>query len=288
MWPTAGFVRTVLFLGLLSVLLTVGFASPASAEQTTVSVEVCQAGAASLHIINPASDSLHSQPDITVAGDVSNVTQVEIYIDGDYTRTAAVAQDSDQFQSSITLAPGTHTIRASGIALCGGSAVEDEVVVTYQPTIPGSSGSSPGTHTDNGIQPVTPPSYGSELPTVINPELPRGSDDEVVNTTESSTQNADVEGKLSYFERLWRTISGFRLGQRSGADTNQVATFQSMSIVWLRGSGIVIGSVFLAFGRRLVSFVERVRNSIAGRWRLIDISIRGLGLCLIIVSLAFV
>jgi len=199
-----------------------------------------------------------------LAGNVSNVTQVEIYIDGDYNRTVAVAQNSNQFQSSVTLAPGTHTIRASGIALCGGSAVEDEVVVTYR------APSQPA----QGVMDTssTPPSYGSELPTVINPEIPRGNDDGVVNNYKPTEPTTDSEDGLLPSERLQRTVDW---------------SPQTL-VVWLRGFGSIVGLSLLVFGHRLVSLMAGSKYVKVGRWRLIDISIRGLGLCLIIVSLAFV
>ena len=291
-------VKFVAALTVSSLLMVANYVTYVSAEGTNVSAEVCQVGAVpGLTITGPVSDSLHTQPSIAVTGDVSNVTQVDIYVDGNYSRTVAVARDSDQFQSFVTLSGGTHTIRASGTPLCGGGPAEDEVVVTYRPVVLSTSGSTPpsgsiepssGVSITSSDKSATSTTYGRELPTVINPELPGDDGEEVFNAIESGRQNTNADKNLTLFERLWRLIGGSQLGQWLGIDSDVVPTFQSISIVWLRGLLIIVGLILLTCGRRLINFSKQVRNSSASRRAVIDYAIRALGIFLVLISLAFV
>jgi hypothetical protein len=242
-----------------------------------ISAEVCQPGAtASLELSEPLSDSLYAQPDVVVAGTVSLVTQVELYIDGVYTRTVAVSQSSNQFQATLTLAPGTHTIRASGIPLCGGSLADELVALTYQPPPrldpDPSDPNQPEPANEDTVQTPTPPSYGGDLPTVINPEIPRGPGDQVVNDYEPPEQTSGDGTGSSYFGRL-----------RDSVDWSRWSL-----LMCLRGIGVIFGIVLLVGGRYLLGFVSSVRNAEEGSRRRIDTLIRSTGLVLIIVSLAFV
>lgn len=138
----------LLFALAVSLLLTP--VADVSAQQTGSQVEVMvcpQPGSSSFVITTPESDSTVSESKVVIEGDVEYISQLDFFVDDTYDHTIALGYAATAFRSSVTLSPGTHTIRVEATDMCAQTTHVDSAVVTYLPK--------------------TPPSIGSNVPTDI-------------------------------------------------------------------------------------------------------------------------
>jgi hypothetical protein len=120
------------------------FAGPAVGAEgadSQVNVIVCPtADLVQFSVTQPVSDSIVSESSLVVAGSTSFVSQVDIYIDDSYNNTLALNYADSSFDSTISLRPGTNTIKVVATGTCGVATIEKSVVVTYQPKVESSIG----------------------------------------------------------------------------------------------------------------------------------------------------
>ncbi|MES2876132.1 MAG: hypothetical protein V4678_01550 [Patescibacteria group bacterium] len=114
------------------------------AVSSEIDVAVCGpvVPAAQLTISEPNDDSVVSRAVTTFRGTVANTSQIEITIDGQYDTSISIGANVTTFQTDITLAEGTHTILLTANAICGGQSASQAIVLTYQPAVEPSSGST--------------------------------------------------------------------------------------------------------------------------------------------------
>lgn len=138
------------------------------AASTSVNAAICGTGAgATLAITSPESDSVVSNPTISVSGDVTNATQIDVSIDGQYNSTVPLSAGQTSYQTSVQLSAGTHTISLIANDVCQMQDGTASVVVTYQAqTTPSTGQGTPTQVGENGGQGGV--RLGEPLPTANN------------------------------------------------------------------------------------------------------------------------
>lgn len=131
-------------LAILTLFASVSLGPTAQALDSTVSALVCNAtmDGGAIFITSPLNDSSIGSSVLTVKGTVSKISQVELYIDGAYSQTKALSPGTTTYSMQTTISKGTHTIFVRGSDNCGGNQQSSSVVVTYQPQVAPSVGSS--------------------------------------------------------------------------------------------------------------------------------------------------
>lgn len=124
----------------ISVLLAAYFGAPASAQN--VQLLICpQQPESYAFISNPLSDTVVDAPALKLEGNVSSISQVEVYIDDAYNNTVAVGLGETSFATDISIGQGTHTVKIVAQDNCFPLTHEDSVVITYHPKVaPGNGG----------------------------------------------------------------------------------------------------------------------------------------------------
>lgn len=141
------------------------------AVSTEVNVNVCGAGAqpAEVKIDEPRDDSVINSPTVTLRGTVMNTSQIEVSVDGAYTKTIAVGANQTSFETSLDVTQGTHTIRLAASATCQAADATDDVVLTYQPIDAPTNGSTTPTQIEeSGVIVSDQPVGDSKSATVEN------------------------------------------------------------------------------------------------------------------------
>lgn len=178
----------------LACVLVFQMSSVVRAADTTVGAAICGTGAAAtLTITDPPSDSVVDQPTVVVSGEVANATQIDISIDGDYDSTLPLSPGETNYQTSVQLTTGTHTIKLEANDVCQMQDATASVVVTYQArTTPGSGNETPtqvgegvnvgGQPIENNSQPIDAESWPVVGPIInLGRDLVRGLDFEIGN-----------------------------------------------------------------------------------------------------------
>jgi hypothetical protein len=180
------------------------------AVSSSVNAAVCGAGAgATLTIDSPQSDSVVNQPTVQVNGTVTDATQIEVSIDGQYNSTVPLSSGQTNYQTSVQLTTGTHTIALVANDVCQMQDANASVVVTYQsPANPGTGQQTPtdvnqGGGIEVGGQPIdqgdSSAPIGAENWPIIGPIIRLGYD---------AAENLDFEvGTPS--GTLWRSTLRF-------------------------------------------------------------------------------
>lgn len=120
-----------------------------AAQETTVVARVCQAGTtASLVITAPQPNTVTSEAPIMITAQVEQLSQITIYVDGQYSETVPVDQSASNFVYAFRAAVGTHTVRLEGQDLCARTTPVGEITVTYDPEQPSEPITGPSTPTN--------------------------------------------------------------------------------------------------------------------------------------------
>lgn len=270
MWRTAVYAKVAVVL--CSLALGLGLGVPVAAEDNTVTAQVCQPDAAGqLSITAPQSDTVVRQAAVELSGDVELINQVEAYVDGSFRKVTAIASGQTTFSMTIPIPEGTHTIEVRGNQICNGEEMRDEVVVTYE------APSSPAA--------PTRPSVGSETPTVTNP-TPGSGGVVVSNPNPSEDTNSEEQ---NWLQRLvdWLTTNGLTSWMVEFTDSDMTA--KRLPVDGLR-IGVFVAGLILTLGAG--PLVRLLPPYAAGAWsmsrqRAIRYGVRGIGLCLVVVSLLF-
>lgn len=136
-------------LAVLALSASVSLSSSAQALDTTITASVCNAtlDGSAIFITSPLNDSTIASSKLTVKGTVSQISQVELYIDGAYSQSKALAPGATSYSLDASIPRGTHTIYVRGSDLCGGTKKSSNVVVTYQTQVAPTVGSDVPTTT---------------------------------------------------------------------------------------------------------------------------------------------
>ena len=122
---------------LVACALTAGGPGLMVAAQTdgdNVQVMVCpQPSESSFTVSTPQSDSIIDEPKVTLAGTAEYISQIDFFIDGTYNHTQALGYTMRDFTSSLTVSPGTHTLRLVASDSCSQTVHEQAIVITYEP-----------------------------------------------------------------------------------------------------------------------------------------------------------
>jgi hypothetical protein len=258
--------RYVIIGALLCVFLQAALvAGPvAKAVDTSVYAIICGSGS-TITMTQPVSDSTTSQSVVPLAGTVDQANQIEVYVDDVFDSVIPLTVGQTNFNSQVTVSPGTHTIKLVAIDACQSATNgEASAVITYTPP-PVDSG--PGDQVDT----VIPGENG-----VIIGENPVGQKEELPLL---SFVPAEVTKAFSDI----------------GSWLNIVTTYQGPAddkLTILRATTIVTGSWLLAFGIA-TTVIQWIGNSIPAfakipktkRTRIISWVIRIIGLLLLIAGL---
>jgi hypothetical protein len=103
---------------------------------------------ASLTVVRPQSDSVVTSSDIELSGDVTQASQLEIYVDDAYSGVVPLSYNDHHFSTTVSIGLGTHTIKVVAVDVCQVGNATASVVVTYQKTASASSGNQVPTDVD--------------------------------------------------------------------------------------------------------------------------------------------
>lgn len=193
-----------------AVMLVLFIAAPAFAASTSVNAAICGAGAgATLTIASPQSDSVVNDPAVQVSGDVSNATQIDVSIDGQYNSTLPLSAGQNTYQTGVQLNPGTHTISLVANDVCQMQNATASVVVTYQSqTTPSSGQGTPTQVGEGGVQ------LGEPLPAVSDEDK-----------SGFQIENVPVIGPLAQLAQNLAIALDFEVKPQSGMLMQSVARF---------------------------------------------------------------
>lgn len=142
---------------LLSLILAATISTSAQAQSTSVNAVIC-APSSTITIDEPASDSVVTEPSIVLKGAIAQTGQIVIEVDGEYSGVEPIAAGQLNFETTMELARGTHTIKLTAVDSCGNANTNASIVVTYtpQPSTPSNGDTTPtgvgdGTQPQNGV-----------------------------------------------------------------------------------------------------------------------------------------
>lgn len=231
--------------------LTFGGVSIAYAQDTTVNLAICGSGAgATLTIDLPINDSVVDQSPVQVSGTVSNATQIEVKVDGQYNATIPLTPGQTNYATSVQLQSGTHTISLIAFDVCHVQDANASVIVTYQPqSNPGGGGSTP-TEVDNGggaVVQTTPITAEDDKKTgldtwpVIGPLIRLGHDMIVALDFEIESRPGTLWQSMLRFSFIVLGISAVFFGNIALSIWNSWRGPVSSTKIWLlRGFGAVL------------------------------------------------
>lgn len=120
----------------------------AGAESNLAAIICDPSRPASLTVVRPQSDSVVTAADIELSGDVTQASQLEVYVDDAYSGVVPLSYNDTHFSTTVSIGLGTHTIKVVAVDVCQVGNATASVVVTYQKTGSASSGSQVPTNVD--------------------------------------------------------------------------------------------------------------------------------------------
>ena len=134
-----------------------GFDAAAQGGNKNVQVMVCpQPSDSSLTVTLPQSDSVVDTPKVVITGGVQHISQIDFFINDTYNHTQALGYAAVDFTSSITLSPGTHTLKLVASDSCSQTTHEQTLVLTYEPKVVPSVGKTVSTTVEDKAIDVEP------------------------------------------------------------------------------------------------------------------------------------
>lgn len=134
-------------------------------DGSVIGATVCTS-ASTITLTAPVSDSVVTDASVSIAGTVTQASQIEIQIDGTFDSILPLTIGQTSFSGTVQLTKGTHTITATAVSICPGASGSAAVVVTYEPAVETpSTGGQTGTNTegDKSVGGVTINSEGSTI-----------------------------------------------------------------------------------------------------------------------------
>ena len=98
-----------------------------------VGVILCS-GQSSITVLQPESDSIVTEPDVTINGGVGQATQIEVTVDDVFDSVVPLNLGQTTYEAIVHLTPGTHTIKLTAIDACdSGQDTSTTLILTYTP-----------------------------------------------------------------------------------------------------------------------------------------------------------
>lgn len=185
-----------LFTGVAATALSLlTLSSPVQGMADNVQVMVCpQPDQSSLTVHQPQSDSIISEPILPIGGSIEYISQIDFFIDNVYNNTVAMGYSATEFASTVTMDPGTHTIKLVATDSCSQTTHEYSLVVTYEPKIPPSVGENIETVVDGQIK------QGRNISTAPEPaknSIEKAIDRFVIPSYESAKEVLDISDPVA-------------------------------------------------------------------------------------------
>jgi hypothetical protein len=97
-----------------------------------VNAVICGVGSY-VNISSPLSDTVVTEPVVTIRGSVQQASQLEVRVDANFNGIVPIAETLQTYETTVELTPGTHTIVLKAIDSCGTQNNEATVVLTSAP-----------------------------------------------------------------------------------------------------------------------------------------------------------
>lgn len=127
--------------------------APVNAVGTTVEVPVCDTAPSTIDITTPQDNSVFSQSPVTITGTVYRLTQIQVYVNGNYASTVPLDSGATTFTTNVYLDKGSNLVRLVGVDFCTQDSPEVTWKLIYAPGAtptpqPGPPGTPPKTVQD--------------------------------------------------------------------------------------------------------------------------------------------
>lgn len=148
--------RPLLIAIMAALVLPLGVASAQQVKDSQIKVMICPAASQSGFTIDePLSDSVTNRSKVKIRGSVQNISQLDFFINDTYNSTVAMGSADTEYDHTISLNPGTHTIKLVGYDSCQQANHTNSIVITYQQGAGPSNGGTtttvvPGAGADSG------------------------------------------------------------------------------------------------------------------------------------------
>ncbi|HET8884465.1 MAG TPA: hypothetical protein VFM68_03265 [Candidatus Saccharimonadales bacterium] len=111
--------------------------APIALAQSNIDVTVCDGiTPATLTASLPQSDSVVTQPMVTLSGSVSQSNQLEVYVNNAFNGVEPLSARDTSYSTSVQLTAGTQTVKLIAVDTCQVGNAMASVVLTYQPVAP--------------------------------------------------------------------------------------------------------------------------------------------------------
>lgn len=141
-----------------------------------ISARICDEGSeALLEIADPPSGATVSASPVSISGFVEQVSQVTVYLNGQYSHTIPIDSGATSFSYLYAITPGSHTLRFEGQDICQRSTPAEEVAYTFNPPAIPARSESQNQPEPTSVNPIGPreASGGQVYQPLTAPESPR-------------------------------------------------------------------------------------------------------------------
>jgi len=196
-----------------------------------------------------------------MSGTIADITQIDISIDGNYSRSVGISSGQTTFSFDVVLNPGTRTISLEGYDICSLDNPTDDIVVTYEP--------------------ASPPSNGGDIPTNVNPDPSNnagGNQGGGIIVSDPSTVNGQpVDGDLDGINGGGIQLPNFLQRFIIITDLDTITEGGTISGL-LRLFVILTGFLVIVLASGIVALLGHWREGRATRRHLIQVQLAGFAL----------
>ena len=121
----------------VTLLLPFILTGAAAAQSSEITATICDSQGPEIVLNTPVSDSVTNLSVVPLKGTAIRTSQIEIYKDNQYEESIAIDPDDPQISSTITLSPGTNTIRIDAYFSCNQTTATLTRIITYRPDATG-------------------------------------------------------------------------------------------------------------------------------------------------------
>jgi hypothetical protein len=238
------------------------------AAQSMVGAVVCEA-TSTITISSPESDSIVTQPNLTIEGEVAQASQIEVEVDGVFDSIIPLTVGQTSYSGVVHLSVGTHTVKATAVSLCPGANGSASVVVTHE-------------------RAVTAPSTGGNVDTSVDSS----------DSSDAGGSGVSDNENLGFFGALLAPLQPLGMWLNIGDYQESDVSLMPIGRAFLFTAGLYLAIIGLtqSFLKRLAanSFVTsffsskmRTKKKLPYRIRTLSWLIRIVGILIIIGSVAF-
>lgn len=214
--------------------------APVNAQGTTITVPLCDTALSTITIDTPQDNSVFNESPVTITGSVYRLTQIQVYLDGNYVSTVPLDSGATSFTTSVYINQGTNLVRLVGIDPCTPDNPEVTWKIIYAP------GAAP---TVQPTPPGTPPRPITQAQQAVV--------DSSAYLQEQVAQASQTHPAQSLSGGLYEAMVRLDMAPRN-------ATAEQMNCMLLRMAFIVIGTVLILAAGRIVQLYRWVRYRVLG------------------------